>query len=407
MKKLILTFILSLNYIVISLAQPNQLIFSSESPIQVLDTIIVFSNENFDIQDRLYDWSSNFNDIDYSVSVFNYLEDFGNSEKRFNNYIGGFERRYGSIKYFTSSELTIRSNVERGGNPGDYKINMDLTITPPGVFYVVGVIKGKSERGSYFENAGYWVINCISRAENRLTNDFSIKRTYDFNDVATYRFGESISFDFSISGTKMNNLSSYHFKIFRDGKEILDGIGSYINLDFITKNPDMVNHTFNIEGLYSGQLIRYFNPSIPGPDSTYWRFKLLPPEKLEIRTNWIEKDKYELMGKRDVIDALDMRLEENRKFSFAWLTNQNEGALITRPRLTSVTVSSEPNDLLRSEPQPFSTYSEDYWQVIEINVNPAFINRIEKNEVKKVTLHFEFQTMFGEKRSLDFVGVVF
>ena len=133
----------------------------------------------------------------------------------------------------------------------------------------------------------------------------------------------------------------------------------------------------------------------------------MPPEKLEIRTNWIEKDKYELMGKRDVIDALDMRLEENRKFSFAWLTNQNEGALITRPRLTNIVVSSEPNDLLRSEPQPFSTYSEDYWQVIEINVNPAFINRIEKNEVKKVTLHFEFQTMFGEKRSLDFVGVVF
>ncbi len=407
MKKIILTFILSLNFFNISFAQPSQLIFSSENPIQVLDTIIVFSNENFDIQDRLYDWSSNFNDIDYSVSVFNYLEDFGNSEKRFNNYIGGFERRYGSIKYFTSSELTIRSNVERGGNPGDYKVNMDITITPPGIFYVVGEIKGKSERGSYFENAGYWVINCVARAENRLTNDFSIKRSYDFNDIATYRFGESISFDFSISGTKMNNLSSYHFKIFEDEKEILDGIGSYINLDFITKNPSMINHTFNIEGLYSGQLIRYFNPSIPGPDSTYWRFKLLPPEKLEIKTNWIEKDKYELMGKRDVIDALDMRLEENRKFSFAWLTNQNEGALITRPKLTNITVSSEPNDLLRSEPQPFSTYSKDYWQVIEINVNPAFINRIEKNEVKKVTLHFEFQTMFGEKRILDFVGVVF
>ena len=284
---------------------------------------------------------------------------------------------------------------------------MDVTISPPGIFYVVGVIKGKSERGAYFETAGYWVINCVARAENRLTNDFSIKRTYDFNDIATYRFGESISFDFSISGTRMNNLSSYHFKIFEDGKEILDGIGSYINLDFITKNPDMVNHTFNIEGLYSGQLIRYFNPSIPGPDSTYWRFKLLPPEKLEIKTNWIEKDKFELMGKRDVIDAIDLRLEENRKFSFAWLTNQNDGAFITRPKLAKITVSCEPNDLLRSEPQPFTMYDEDYWQVIEINVNPAFLNRIAKDEIKKVSLHIEFQTMFGDNRSFDFVGIVF
>ena len=407
MKKIFLTFILSLSYFAISLAQPSQLIFNSENPIQVLDTIIVFSNESFDIQDRLYDWSNNFNDIDYSVGVFSVLEDFGNSELRFSNYIGGFERRYGNIKYFTSSELNVKSNVERGGNPGDYKVNMDVTISPPGIFYVVGVIKGKSERGAFFETAGYWVINCVARAENRLTNDFSIKRTYDFNDIATYRFGESISFDFSISGTRMNNLSSYHFKIFEDGKEILDGIGSYINLDFITKNPDMVNHTFNIEGLYSGQLIRYFNPSIPGPDSTYWRFKLLPPEKLEIKTNWIEKDKFELMGKRDVIDAVDLRLEENRKFSFAWLTNQNDGAFITRPKLAKITVSCEPNDLLRSEPQPFTMYDEDYWQVIEINVNPAFLNRIAKDEIKKVSLHIEFQTMFGENRSFDFVGIVF
>jgi hypothetical protein len=407
MIKTILSFLFCLSCVVVSIAQPNELYFKGESSIQVLDTIIVFSKESFDIQDRLYDWSSNFNDIDYTISVFSILEHFGKSDLRFSNFIGGFQRRFGQQKDFTSAELNVKSKVERGGNPGDYLVNMDFTISPPGVFYVVGVIKGKSERGAHFENAGYWVINCVARAENRLSNDFSIKRTYDFNSTATYRYGESIAFDFSISGARMNNLSSYHYKIYEDEHEIFAGIGSYINLDFITKNPAMINHTFNVKGLYSGQLIKFFNPSIPGPDSTYWRFKLLPPEKLEIKTNWISKDKFDLLGDKDVIDAIDLRLIENRKFSFAWLTNQGDGAMITRPKLIDITVSSEPNDLLRSDSQTFTTYEEDYWQVIELNVNPAFINRIANDEIKKVTITLKFQTMFGEQKSLAFVGVVF
>ncbi len=407
MVKIILKFILSLTFVAVSFAQPSELTFKGSSSIQVLDTIIVFSKESFDIQDRLYDWSNNFNDIDYTVSIFSILEHYSDSELRFSNFIGGFQNRYGKVKYFTSTDVNVKSTVAKGNNPGDYLVNMDLTISLPGVFYVVGVIKGKSERGSYFENAGYWVINCVARAENRLTNDFSIKRTYDFNDIATYRYGESISFDFSISGARMNNLSSYHYKIFEEEHEIFAGIGSYINLDFITKNPALVNHTFSIEGLYSGQLIRFFNPSIPGPDSTYWRFKLLPPEKLETKTNWLPLDKFELLGDKDVIDAIDLRLVENRKFSFAWLTNQGDGAMITRPKLLDVSVSSEPNDLLRSDSETFSSYEEDYWQVIELNVNPAFLNRIANNEIKKVTIHLKFKTMFGDQRSLDFVGVVF
>ena len=402
-----LMFILSLTFAANSFAQPNELFFKGESSIEVLDTIIVFSKESFDIQDRLYDWSNNFNDIDYTVSVFSILENFGKSDLRFSNFLGGLQHRFGSVKYFNSKDINLKSDVERGNNPGDYQVNMDITISPPGVFYVVGVIKGKSERGAYFENAGYWVINCVARAENRLSNDFSIKRTYDFNSLATYRYGESISFDFSISGARMNNLSSYHYKIFEDDHEIFAGIGSYINLDFITKNPAMVYHTFRIEGLYSGQLIRFFNPSIPGPDSTYWRFKLLQPEKLDIKTNWMPLDKFELMGEKDVIDAIDLRLVENRKFSFAWLTNQGDGALITRPKFTDIVVSCEPGDLLRSDTQSFTSYEEDYWQVIELNVNPAFINRIANDEIKKVTINLKFQTRFGDQRSLDFVGVVF
>ena len=321
--------------------------------------------------------------------------------------LGGLQYSNGQVNYFSSQDVTLKSNVERGINPGDYEIRMDITIHQPGVFYVVGEIKGKSERGIYFEDAGYWVINCIARAENRLTYDFSIKRSYDFEEIVTYRFGESISFDFSISGARMNNLSSYHFKVYGGENIIHSGLGSYINLDFITKNSEMVNKTFAVEGLYSGKLIRFFNPSIPGPDSTYWRFELLPPEKLEIRSNWVPLEEFELMSERDVIDAFDLRLIENRKFSFAWLTNQGGGAMITRPKLINIEVTCEPEGLLRSNSQAFRLYEEDYWQVIEINVDPAFINRIAVDEIEKVIVNIKFQSQFGDQKSLSFVGMVF
>jgi hypothetical protein len=407
MNKIVLNFILSLLFVMLSFGQTNEIRFEGNESIRVLDTIIVFAKENFDIQDRLYDWSSNFSDIHYSISVFSILEQIGESDLRFTNYIGGLQYLGGQVKYYESEDVKMRSNVERGRNPGDYEVNIDINILPPGVFYVVGEIKGKSERGTSFQDAGYWVVNCIARAENRLTNDFSIKRTYDFEDIATYRFGESLAFDFSISGARMNSLSSYHFKVFDEEKELYSGLGSYINLDFITKNPAMVNKIFTVEGLYSGKLIKFFNPSIPGPDSTYWKFRLLPPEKLDIKTNWIPLEKFELMSDKDVIDAIDLRLPENRKFSFAWITNLKDGALITRPDLTSITVSSEPGDLLRSNSPPFRSYEEDYWHVIDINVNPAFVNSIAENKIEQVKVSIKFQTKFGEEKSLDFVGIVF
>ncbi|MBT8386717.1 MAG: hypothetical protein KJO12_04845 [Ignavibacteria bacterium] len=388
-------------------AQPAELRFGDQKPIQVLDTIIVFAKENFDIKDRLSDWSNNFNDIEYTISIFNIIEQIGESDIGFSNYVGGLQYSNGQVNYFSSKDATLKSIVKGGINPGDYEIRMDIAIHQPGVFYVVGAIKGKSERGIYFEEAGFWVINCIARAENRLTYDFSIKRSYDFEEIATYRFGESISFDFSISGARMNNLSSYHFKVYRGEDIIHSGLGSYINLDFITKNSEMVNKSFTVEGLYSGKLILFFNPAIPGPDSTYWRFELLPPEKFEVRSNWVQLEEFEMMSGRDVIDALDLRLVENRKFSFAWLTNQVEGAMITRPKLINMEVTCEPEGLLRNNSPAFRLYEEDYWQVIEINVDPVFINSIAVDAIEKVIVNIKFQTQFGDQKSLSFVGMVF
>ncbi|NNG28121.1 MAG: hypothetical protein HKM87_11375, partial [Ignavibacteriaceae bacterium] len=149
MMKTILTLVFSFLFVISSFAQTVEMRFGDLKPIQVLDTIIVFAKESFDIEDRLSDWSNNFADIDYTISIFNIIEQIGESDIGFSNYMGGLLYRNSQVNYFSSQDVSLKSNVERGVNPGDYEIRMDITIHQPGVFYVVGEIKGKSERGIY------------------------------------------------------------------------------------------------------------------------------------------------------------------------------------------------------------------------------------------------------------------
>ncbi len=62
---------------------------------------------------------------------------------------------------------------------------------------------------------------------------------------------------------------------------------------------------------------------------------------------------------------------------------------------------------MRSTASTFRLYEEDYWQVIELNVDPAFINSIAADEIEEVIVNITFQTQFGDQKSMSFVGIVF
>jgi hypothetical protein len=210
-----------------------------------------------------------------------------------------------------------------------------------------------------------------------------------------------------MSGEGMDKLSNYYFRIFEDNKEIYSGLGSYINLGVITKNTAMVNRSFRIEGYYGGRIVSFFNPELPGIDSTIWNFKLLPPKRFESSTSWLTEEEFNNLAKDDIIDAIDMGLTENRKFSFMYYAPTDNGAIVSLPELRNLTVTSSPPDFLASSSNKYRSYTDGIWQVIELNVNSRFLSNISDNATKKIIIQISFTTQFGEQKDLTYVGFVF
>jgi len=399
MKKTFLILIIILTSGIVILAQDSQLSFNASNPIKFLDTVNVFVGEQFEIRDKLSDWSRNFADLNYAMGIYLDMSDMGNRRVSFSRNVGGFQYLRGSISYSNTNNIDIRSNVQTGVNPGDYDVIMKGNIISSGIYYFVGVIKGKSEQGRYYEDAGYWVVNCAPRSQNKMLNNMALK------DI--YYYGESASLDFSIANSGMDRLSNYYFRIFEENKEIYSGTSSYVNLDIITKNAALVNKSFKIEGYYGGKVATYFNPSIPGTDSTVWHFRLLPPQNFEINTTWLSEEDFNRLGKNDFVDALDMSLLKNRKIEFTYYTHIDEGAIVTIPEFKNLLVTATPPDFLIGSSNNYRIYDDDLGKVIELNVDPAFLKKISENSTRKVTLNIRFTTQFGENKNLTFIGFVF
>ena len=380
-------------------SQTNRITFGPEKQIELLDTIIVFVDEQFEIKDKLSDWSYNFGEITYTLGVYLDKTNGGNGSTTFQRNVGGLEYYRGQLAYSNLQGITLKSNVEEGVNPGDYEVQLSLDINATGVYYLVGIIKGKSEQGGYFENAAYWVVNCTPRARRELTHEINLK--------GSYYYGESVYLDFSISGEGMDKISNYYFRIFESDKEIYSGLGSYINLSVITKNTAMVNRSFRIEGYYGGRIIQFFNPSLPGADSTIWNFKLLPPQSFEFLTNWLSKEEFNSLSEKDVIDAIDMHVIENRKFKFMYHSPIEDGALVTQPELRNLKITASPPEFLAGSANKYREYNDGIWKVIELNVNSKFLSAISDNGTKRITVDISFTTQFGDQKNLTYIGYVF
>ena len=173
MKKTLLILIFILTSDIVILAQDSQLSFSASNPVQFLDTVNANVGEQFEIRDKLSDWSRNFADLNYSMGVYLDMSELGNRRVSFSRMVGGFQYLRGSISYSNSNNIDIRSNVQTGVNPGDYDVIIRGNIISSGTYYFVGVIKGKSEQGRYYEDAGYWVINCSPRSQNKMLNNMA------------------------------------------------------------------------------------------------------------------------------------------------------------------------------------------------------------------------------------------
>ena len=128
MKKILLTLTIMLFTSIFVFPQASRVTFGLSKPIEVLDTINVFVGEHFEIKDKLSDWSHNFGDLTYILGVYLDNIDAENEKTTFERNIGGLEYYRGRLTYSNLQGITLKSNVEKGVNPGDYEVQLSLDI---------------------------------------------------------------------------------------------------------------------------------------------------------------------------------------------------------------------------------------------------------------------------------------
>lgn len=391
-------FILIISVSGITFAQPRYLEFKSYQELKLLDSINVNENSQFVIKDKLTDWSHNFNDVSYIMAIYEDVS-FSGGTTKFSKNLGGYEYDHGNLITYQTPIGTIQPNVLPGNNPGDYVIETTASLNQIGKYYYVAIIKGKSERGNYFEDAGYWIVTC-----NLQTVKSSLEA---FNILKEYHYGEDVSFSFSVDG--FDNLKEYSYRIFEgDGKkEIFSGLGSYISLDFLTQNPAKVGKSFVIEGYYSGRILKFFNPQISAIDSTVWGFKLVKPDNFQEKTLWTPENEFQNLDNNDVVDALDMNQGNSRQFRFNYYTKLKNKDLVILPEMKDLVVKSVPSDFLSRISQNYKIYPDGLYQVLEIIPNQTFLESIPGDEVRKVSIEIDFTTQFGDSKRLKYEAFVF
>ena len=236
----------------------------------------------------------------------------------------------------------------------------------------------------------------------------TVKTSLDaFKVLNKYYYGEPLNFNFAVDG--FDNLKEYSYRVYEGDskKEIYSGIGSYISLDFLTSNPDMVGKTFEVEGYYTGRILRFFNPQKSAVDSSVWAFQLVKPENFQVKSKWMTDKDFSKLEIDDVVDAIDMNEDNARQFKFTYYSPTAKTDLVVIPDMKNLNVTSDPPNFLSYASKNYKTYKDGLWQVLEIIPNQAFFENMKGNEVKKVSLNISFTTQFGEKKNLKFDAYVF
>ncbi len=398
-KSIILQIVFITGFATVILAQPRNIQFQKYQSIKLLDSLKVDENAKFVLKDRFTNWSHKFDDISYMMVIYEKLLITASGGYSFSNQLGGFEYDRGQLINYTSSVGTVQPVVLPGVNPGDYNVETTANLNKLGKFYFVAIIKGRTEKGNYDESAAYWVVNCTIKT---LTTSLDA-----FNVLDKYYYGQPLCFNFAVQG--YDNLKEYSYRVSEGDKkkEIFAGIGSYVSLNFLTENPEMVGKTFVVEGYYTGKVLRFFNPQKSAIDSSVWAFKLVKPDKFQVKSTWMADDEFKKLEIDDVVDALDINEENSRQFKFNYYSAADKTDLVVMPEMKNVKVTSDPPNFLAFGTRDYKIYKEGLWQVLEIIPNQQFFENMKDNEVKKVSLNISFTTQFGEKKIYKFDAYLF
>ena len=237
----------------------------------------------------------------------------------------------------------------------------------PGVYYLKLAINVTGEAGKALIADKYYMINVNLPT---LAAPVAVRNNYFF--------GESPAFSFAVR--EFTDQDKYSYKISDGVSTIKEGAGSFVNLTDLCNDPQNVGKVIKIEGFYNNELMSYTDPGTGNPVKASWDIAIQKPGLGDF-SGWA------------TLSEKDSENQASRQFLFGYFGMTPSGFVFAAPKFNQLRVTSEPDNFIQSVSQS----KKGQFPVVEIAVNPAFLESMDIGTDQDVRLTIQFTTQFGEK----------
>lgn len=253
-------------------------------------------------------------------------------------------------------------------------------IEKPGVYYIKVSIDVVGETGPLKQDV-YYLINVSNPT---LAAPVNLR--------AAYYPGEKEAFSFATS--EFSDLNLYSYEISESGGAVLmQGKGPIVKLDSVLKSPNSVGKKIKVRGMYEGNEFTYIDPTSKKVENSTWEFSLEKPS-LEEFNQWQKKEDDQWL--------ISVYNATSKAFMFVYIGYTPNGFAVTCPEVNGLRVTSDPENFVTSA----SSRKNGSFRVVDIAVNPDFLDQMKTGDEQKIKVTISFRTQFGEPVKKDYYAVV-
>lgn len=276
-----------------------------------------------------------------------------------------------------SSDEVVSKVTQQQGRGVTVQTYFEPLFEEPGIYYLKMSINVTGEANKALVADKYYMIDVKIPS---LAAPVAVRNSYFFS--------ENPAFSFAVK--EYTDQEKYSYKISDGVSTLKEGKGSFINLSEILNDAQNVGKSIKVQGFYNDKLMTYNDPVTGKPQVASWDIMIQKPGLGDF-SGWATLSEKEAENAAPWYISVDN--QASRQFLFGYFGNTANGFVFAAPKFNQLRVTAEPDNFIQSVSQT----KKGLFPVVEIVVNPAFLDAMAIGSDQDIKLTIQFTTQFGEK----------
>ncbi len=276
-----------------------------------------------------------------------------------------------------SSEEVVAKTAQQQGRGVTVQTYFEPFFQEPGIYYLKLMINVTGEANKSLTADKYYMINVKLPT---LSAPIALRNSYFFS--------ENPAFSFAVN--EYTDQEKYSYKVSDGVNTIKEGKGSFVDLSQVMNDAQNVGKIIKVEGFYNNSRMSYTDPVSGNPVTASWDITIQKPGLGDF-SGWATLSDKE--AENEAPWYISVENQAARQFLFGYFGNTANGFVFAAPKFNQLRVTSEPDNFIQSVSQA----KKGLFPVVEIVVNPAFLDAMAIGSDEAIRLTIQFTTQFGEK----------